>query len=389
MIQLPDYIQGDLALSQSNLGWEELYSLDPPGFQEYIAELRRQQPPADPEGFAVFLDQEAAGRYRLLYAKADCSRAEYGTRVFLHIIPENRADLPFYLWESGVDNRELSLPRNGARPGGECLAVFPLPDYPIAAILTGQAGVWERNIYPPADPEPLRAAYAALSTIPPAAHSDFALYVQDNQLTYLRETCAAADTAAQFFLHIIPRDTAALPAERQAEGYANQDFVFARWGGHFDGKCLATVPLPEYPIAAIRTGQADLWEVNFYPPVDPDTLRAAYAALTDHPPHRRAVFALYLRNNQLTYLRETCSAGDTAAGFFLHIIPADIADLPQERQAAGFANQDFAFNRWGGSFDGKCLATVTLPEYPINALRTGQHIPGQGELWAAELMVDP
>ena len=397
VIQLPDYIQGDLVLSQGNLGklqtaglvWEELYSLDPPGLREYIAELRRQQPPAKPPAFDVFLEQDTAGGYRLLYAKADCSRAEYGTLVFLHIIPENRADLPFYLWASGVDNRELSLPRNGVRPGGECLAVFPLPDYPIAAILTGQAGVWERNIYPPADPEPLRAVHAALSTLQPEARSDFALYGQDNQLTYLRETCAAADTAAQFFLHIIPRDTAALPAERQAEGYANLDFVFARWGGHFDGKCLATVPLPEYPIAAIRTGQADRWEVNFYPPVDPDTLRAAYAALAYIPPHRRAVFDLYQRDNQLTYLRETCAAADTAAGFFLHIIPQDISDLPAERQAAGFANADFAFNRWGGSFDGKCLATVPLPEYPIKSIRTGQHTPGQGEVWAAELMVAP
>ena len=390
VIQLPDYIQGELVLSQGNLGWEELYSLDPPGFREYIAEWRRQQPPPSyPDAFYVFLDQDAAGRYRLLYAKADCSRAEYGTRVFLHILPENLADLPFYLWESGVDNRELSLPRNGARPGGECLAVYPLPAYPIAAILTGQAGVWERNIYPPADPEPLRAAYAALSAIPPEARSDFALYIQDNRLTYLRESCAAADTAAQFFLHIIPRDTADLPAERQAEGYANQDFVFARWGGHFDGKCLATVPLPDYPIAAIRTGQAGLWEVNFYPPVDPDTLRSAYAALADIPPNLRAVFDLYRQDNQLTYLRETCNAGDTVAGFFLHIIPADVGDLPQERQEAGFANQDFAFDRWGGSFDGKCLATVPLPDYPIASIRTGQHIPGQGEVWAVELMVDP
>ena len=396
-LQLPDYDRGDLILRQRALGhwapeglplWEEIYSLSPPGLRERIAELRQQQPPAAAAAFEVFLEPAAAAGYRLLYAKRDCARVEYETPIFLHIIPENLADLPFYLWASGVDNREFPLPRHGGRPGGECLAAIPLPDYPIAAILTGQAGRWERNIYPPADPEPLRAAHAALSDIQPEARSDFALYVQDNQLTYWREICAAADTAADFFLHIIPRDPAALPADRQAEGYANRDFAFARWGGHFDGKCLATVPLPEYPIAAIRTGQGNRWEVNFYPPVDPDTLRAAYAALADIPPNLRAVFDLYRRDNQLTYLRETCAAGDTAAGFFLHIIPADGADLPQERQAGGFANADFAFNRWGGSFDGKCLATVPLPEYPIASLRTGQHIPGQGELWAAELAVE-
>ena len=42
--------------------------------------------------------------------------------------------------------------------------------------------------------------------------------------------------------------------------------------------------LPDYPIAAIRTGQDGSWEVNLYPPADPDTLRAAYAALSDIPP---------------------------------------------------------------------------------------------------------
>ena len=66
-----------------------------------------------------------------------------------------------------------------------------------------------------------------------------------------------------------------------------------------------------------------------------------------------------------------------------------MADLPAERRPAGFANQDFAFDRWGGFFDGKCLAVVPLPEYPIATIRTGQNIPGQGEVWAAELMVGP
>ena len=392
VLQLPDDTPHDLIIGQDWSGgyqWQELYSRAQPGLRERIAAARQaSQRPAPPDSFAVFLEPDAAGQNRLLYAKGECSPAEYKTRVTLHIYPENLADLPFYLWTGGFENRDFRLPDYGGRPGGECLAAFLLPDYPIREIRTGQSDRWSEVVYFPVDPEPLRQAYAALSAIQPEAHSDFALYWQDGQLTYLRESCAAADTAAQFFLHIIPRDTADLPADRQSDGYANQDFAFARWGGHFDGKCLATVPLPEYPIAAIRTGQADLWEVNFYPPVDPDTLRAAYAALADIPPNLRAVFDLYRRDNQLTYLRETCAAGDTAAGFFLHIIPADVADFPAERQAAGFANQDFAFNRWGGSFDGKCLATVTLPDYPIASIRTGQHIPGQGELWAAELAVE-
>ena len=262
VIQLPAAARGDIILAQHppdparpTAIWEELYSLSPPGLREQIAELQSQQPPPDPDAFAVFLDQDAAGGYRLLYAKENCAPAEYATPLTLHIYPVNLADLPARHRDNGFDNRDFSLGQYGGRPGGECLAVVPLPDYPIAAIRTGQSGIWETNLYPPANPDDLRAAYAALSDIQPAARADFALYIQDNRLIYLRETCAAADTAAAFFLHILPADVSDLPAERQAAGFANWDFDFARWGGSFDGKCLAAVPLPDYPVKEIRTGQ--------------------------------------------------------------------------------------------------------------------------------------
>ena len=396
VVQLPDSARGDLILMQRNLGhwgpeglplWEEFYSPAPPGLREHIARLRPEQPPAGPEAFEVFLEPAAGGGYRLLYAKKRCSPAEYETLVTLHIYPENLTDLPFYLWAGGFENREFPLPRHGGRPGGECLAAISLPDYPIAAIRTGQGNRWEKNLYPPADLKSLRAAYAALSAVPPDLRDAFDLYWQDGQLTYIRETCAAADTAEPFFLHIFPAaaDVLAGPAAEQD----NRDFAFARWGGSFDGKCLATVPLPDYPIAALRTGQTGRWEVNFYPPDDPEPLRAAYAALSQSPPVARSNFDLYMRDDRLVYLRETCAAADTAAGFFLHIVPADAADLTAERQAAGFAHRDFDFGRWGGFFDGQCLAAIILPDYPIKEIRTGQHIPGQGDLWSVELIAAP
>ena len=276
VLQLPDYARDDLILfrraaeSYRPAGlpvWAELYSLSRPGLGEIIADYRRNRPPpAGPDAFEVFLDRESV-RNRLLYAKENCSQAEYETLVTLHIYPVNRADLPAEHRGNGFDNRDFGLNQYGGRPGGACLAVVFLPDYPIAAIRTGQTGIWETNLYPPADPDDLQAAYAALSDIQPAARSNFDLYRQDNRLLYLRETCADADTAAGFFLHILPVDVADLPAERQTAGFANLDFAFARWGGSFDGKCLATVPLPEYPIKAIRTGQhspgqGELWAVE-------------------------------------------------------------------------------------------------------------------------------
>ena len=275
VIQLPDYVAGVLIIAQyhleqfeaAGLVWAELYDLAPPGLREKIAQRRQGAPPAAAAAFEVFLDRAAGGGYRLLYAKGDCGQREYETGIFLHIIPEDLADLPFYQWESGVDNREFRLLRYGVRRGGECRGVYPLPDYPIASLLTGQAGIWERNLYPPPAPDYLRAAYAALAGLEPAARGDFDLYVRDKRLTYARESCVAADTAANFFLHIIPGDVGDLPAERRDSGFANLDFAFNRYGGHFDGKCLAAVPLPDYPIAAVRTGQyvagqGEVWAVE-------------------------------------------------------------------------------------------------------------------------------
>ena len=274
VIQLPDSVQGDLILTRRNLGnfgpaalplWEELYTLAGPGLREYIDRLRQKQPPpVKPDAFAVFLDRDAVGRPRLLYAKGDCAQSDFETRVTLHIAPADLADLPPHRRGHTFENRNFQMDYYGGRPGGECIAAVPLPDYPIAEIRTGQGNRWQVNIYPPDDPAPLRAAYAALSASQPAARAAFALYLQDNQLIYLRETCKAGDTAAGFFLHITPADVSDLPKERQAAGFANRDFVFDRWGGLFDGKCLATVPLPDYPIKSIRTGQhipgqGELW----------------------------------------------------------------------------------------------------------------------------------
>ena len=276
VIQLPADIDGDLILAQRRLGrfgpeglplGEGLISLSQPGLRELIAQGRQSpQPPANPEAFAVFLDRES-DRHRLLYAKADCAQAEYETPVFLHIYPARPEDLPPAARSVNFENRDFSLDIYGGRPGGECVAIVPLPDYPIGEIRTGQIGRWDRQIYPSASIDRLPADYRALAGLAPAARAAFDLYWRDNRLIYLREICAAADTAAGFFLHITPEDTSDLPQERRDYGFANRDFAFAWWGGHFDGKCLAAVPLPDYPVKALRTGQhlsdqGELWAVE-------------------------------------------------------------------------------------------------------------------------------
>ena len=355
-------------------------------------------PPARRE-FQISLQGESKS---LRYGREDCVLEDTGPWFFLHLIPRNLMDLPRRDREKGFANQDFRFWKKGGRfEGQRCAVQIRLPDYPLAALRTGQylpwqAPLWSVELIIPADPNQLRADYAALAAAQPVVRDYFDLYVLDGRLIYFRETCAAADTETAFFLHILPQDVTDLPADSREAGFAYGDIDFVRQGGHFDGKCLAAVPLPDYSIKEIRTGQhipgqGDLWSVELIAAPDYAQLRADYAALAATTPAARDYFALYWRDNRLLYLRESCTAADTAADFFLHIVPENVADLPAERRPAGFAHGGFAFVRQGGHFDGKCLAAIALPDYPggIKEMRTGQFVPGQGDLWSVELMAAP
>ena len=94
---------------------------------------------------------------------------------------------------------------------------------------------------------------------------------------------------------------------------------------------------------------------------------SAYEAVVSSEPVIRSDFDLYLNENTLTYTREPCAHTDTEAMFFLHLIPAEVNDLPDDRRQYGFDNLDFNFDAVGAKFDGKCLAEV--PSAGIRYLR--------------------
>ena len=95
-------------------------------------------------------------------------------------------------------------------------------------------------------------------------------------------------------------------------------------------------------------------------------------------------FDLYLDHNRIAYRKEQCAAGETTDMFFLHIFPANPADLPEESREFGFDNLDFAFDRQGIIRDEECLAAAPLPNYPIARIRTGQYDSDGERLWQAE-----
>lgn len=145
--------------------------------------------------------------------------------------------------------------------------------------------------------------------------------------------------APKFILHVTPVDPRVLPGR----SFENLDFYFYQRGVRFDGKCVAAVPLPAYPIRHMRIGQwfaeADhtLWQVDIPVPLAPDAVnayRAAYRALASEPPTHRGVFDAYLTADRGAVAKNPCTAADTQPRFILHAIPARTRDLPPDRHRA-------------------------------------------------------
>ncbi len=342
---------------------------------------------------------------RLTYIKEDCDRIDTSPQFFLHLTPRNTDDLPDERQGHGFDNLDFDFRERQRWALGKCVAVAKLPDYDIAYISTGQyiaynrlgtAGtVWVAKLPLNASKAALelaRAEYAAAAGGTLLARGVFDVYRDGNRLTYIKESCRAADTQPRFYLHITPWEVSDLPSGRRGYGFDSLNFEFVHHGALFDGKCLATVDLPDYNIATIKTGQftsggGRVWSVEFaldVPKAVIESRRGEYAAATAGTPLSRGVFDLYGDGNRLTYIKESCQPTDTQSRFYLHLIPQNIQDLPSDRRQHGFDNLNFDFVQQGTLFDGKCLATVELPDYEIATIQTGQYIPSESRIWQAE-----
>ena len=118
----------------------------------------------------------------------------------------------------------------------------------------------------------IEETYRSITAGEPAVCSNFDVYLSENELTYVKEPCARADTEARFFLHLYPVDANGLRGVRKQHGFDNLDFDFDKRGLIFDGRCMARIPLPEYAITRIETGQYvpveggfhNLWEAEIH-----------------------------------------------------------------------------------------------------------------------------
>ncbi len=116
-------------------------------------------------------------------------------------------------------------------------------------------------------------------------------------------------------------------------------------------------------------------------------IEEGYQAIMSREPSLRSDFDVYLIGNELTYFKNPCVPADTDRRFFLHVVPADVDDLPRHRKLHSFDNLDFNGRRKFESFDGKCLVIIPLPDYAIVSIRTGQYIRGEGRIWEGEITV--
>ena len=230
----------------------------------YFGSIRREALATEPLSRSRF-DAYRVGDV-MVYVRDGCAPSDISLRFWLRVHPVNPANLPLYLWafpnhrwEYGFETRDFAFANHGVRIDGNCIAVAPLPDYPIARIRTGQ--------YTPEHAETVRHTVAATA---PLVHARFDIHLRADPraLTYVRDDCSAEDATARFFIHLFPNDASALPEHRRGHGFDNFNFSLGGYGARtHGGACVATVPLPRYPIASVETGQFSdherLWAVEF------------------------------------------------------------------------------------------------------------------------------
>ena len=218
-----------------------------------------------------------AGENTVAYLKSPCSAADVQAEFFLQVIPEDVEDLPADRRQHGFDNMHFHYGEYAALAfGGQCIAQRTLPDYSIARIQTGQFAPEGDLIWIAAFPvgamegEPSRLTdYESVASGEPAARSVFDIYLRENAVAYLKSPCSAADVQAEFFLHVVPEDLQDLPADRRQHGFGGAHFRYGEYAAlDFGGQCIMEQPLPDYPIARIRTGQLTpagdrIWTAEF------------------------------------------------------------------------------------------------------------------------------
>ena len=110
--------------------------------------------------------------------------------------------------------------------------------------------------------------------------SAYDVYLLQGRLVYVnKDRCSLGNGLARtrFYAYVYPADPRVLPPNRADMGYERIAFRLNRWRYREGGGCVVPVPLPDYEIARIETGQTTtdgqvIWEADAHltpnPPMD-------------------------------------------------------------------------------------------------------------------------
>ena len=107
---------------------------------------------------------------------------------------------------------------------------------------------------------------------PPIRRGEYDIHLDRRALFFVREGCRPEDWAGHFVVHLDPEDARDLPPHRRQFGFENLWFRFP-WRALDRGeRCVARVPLPDYPIRRLVLARhpgpryADwVWHYEFHP----------------------------------------------------------------------------------------------------------------------------
>lgn len=209
----------------------------------------------------------------LVYVKEPCGTSDLKGSFYLRFYPVNPYDLLGDQQRFGYGEAKFRFLERGALFDGKCIGLAPVPDHAVLNVHAYQFYAYGNELHWsevfPIDAAEHYAAYETAAGREPDVRAAFDLHLnrQARTLTYVKEPCALSDVERKFFLHIAPERVDDLPQNRREHGFDNMDFEYLTQGIVFDGKCVAVLPLPNYAIERIRTGQFErgedeVWEAR-------------------------------------------------------------------------------------------------------------------------------
>ena len=213
----------------------------------------------------------------LSLVKEPCDAAQLGWGFTIAVYPADLNELPNRHRRRGwlgPDYHPL------VRFDGKCFVQTALPEAEILRIRAGidrfaapedgqppaEIPAWEWHYFPGAANTLETLRQWRQSEHLPGLRAEWDVFRYGGRLLYARAGCTAAERDTPFFLHLTPAEKGYLPELRRGYGYDNLDFQFEQHGLVLGDECIALVPLPEYPITAIATGQytdaGRLWQAT-------------------------------------------------------------------------------------------------------------------------------